>query len=104
MHAEIARHRAALTELCQRHRVARLEIFGSAARGTDFDPARSDVDFLVTFDPTSRNDLANYFDLQEALETLFGRKVDLIERGAIEESRNWIRRGRILAEAQAVYG
>ncbi len=104
MHSEIARHRAAIGELCRRYHVARLEIFGSAARGADFDPARSDVDFLVTFQPEARFDMAAYVDLTEALAALLGRPVDLIDRPAIEESRNWIRRGRILAEAETVYG
>jgi len=104
MHADIARHRAAIEDLCRRHHVARLEIFGSAARGHDFDPMRSDVDFLVTFEPDARLDMAIYLHLEEALEALLGRPVHLIDRPAIEESRNWIRRGRILAEAEAVYG
>ncbi|MGO9742875.1 MAG: nucleotidyltransferase domain-containing protein [Roseiarcus sp.] len=36
---------------CKRFDVARLDIFGSAARGENFDPARSDADFLVAFGP-----------------------------------------------------
>jgi predicted nucleotidyltransferase len=84
--------------------VAQLEVFGSAARGTDFDPARSDIDFLVTFAPHARNSFAALLDLKEELEALLGRPVDLIERKAIEASRNFIRRRRILEEAEAVYG
>ena len=41
-------HRAALIDLCRRHRVRSLAVFGSAARD-DFDPDRSDVDLLVEF-------------------------------------------------------
>jgi predicted nucleotidyltransferase len=52
MHGLIERQRAAIGELCRRHRVRRLDLFGSGARATDFDPARSDVDFLVEFDTT----------------------------------------------------
>ncbi|MEY9363651.1 putative nucleotidyltransferase [Bradyrhizobium yuanmingense] len=44
MQPEIGKHRQALTALCQRSGVLRLEVFGSAARGADFDPARSDAD------------------------------------------------------------
>jgi uncharacterized protein len=47
MHADIAAKRDALKALCERYDVARLEVFGSAARGVDFDPAASDVDFLA---------------------------------------------------------
>ncbi len=35
-----------LRELCERNGVERLELFGSAARG-EFDPAKSDLDFIV---------------------------------------------------------
>ena len=50
MIADIALHREELRDLCRRFHVRRLEVFGSAARG-DFDPARSDLDFLVEFQP-----------------------------------------------------
>jgi predicted nucleotidyltransferase len=105
MHAEISRHRSEIGDLCRRYDVARLAIFGSAARGDDFDPARSDADFLVEFAPDSRlSPLDQFFDLAAGLEALLGRHVDLVERGAVETSRNYIRRRRILAEAQPLYG
>ena len=103
MHKGIAEKRDALIALCRRFGVVRLEVFGSAARGLDFDPRRSDADFLVTFAPEVRDDLAVFADFQAALEALLGRPVDLVERPAIEASRNYIRRRRILAEAEAVY-
>jgi len=102
--SDIAEKRDALAELCRRYGVARLEVFGSAARGTDFDRDRSDADFLVTFMASARNDLAAFADLKEALERLLGRPVDLVEREAIEASRNFIRRRAILTEAETVYG
>jgi predicted nucleotidyltransferase len=104
MHADIAEHRSQLAALCLRHGVARLEVFGSAARATDFDPARSDADFLVTFTETARNDFGGFADFKDALEALLGRRVDLVERQAVEASRNYIRRRRSLAEAEPVYG
>jgi hypothetical protein len=57
---------------------------GSAARG-DFDPDRSDVDFLVEFDRTHPDalSLGTYFGLKEALEGLLGRPVELVEPGAV---------------------
>ena len=81
--------------------MARLEVFGSAARAADFDPAASDADFLVTF--AEEPDLARFLDLKEALEAELGRRVDLVERPAVELSRNAIRRSHILAEAQPVF-
>ena len=104
MHADIAEKRQDLIALCRRYGVERLEVFGSAARGADFDPTRSDADFLVTFSSRTRDDLSAFADFREGLEALLGRPVDLTGREAIETSRNYIRRRRILAEAEAVYG
>jgi len=105
MQADIAEKREALAALCRRYGVKRLEVFGSAARGSDFDPSKSDFDFLVEFGP--RSELAprdQFFALAEALEQLLGRPVDLVERKALEASRNYIRRRAILRHAETVYG
>ena len=74
----------AIRKLCERHRVRSLALFGSAATGT-FDPARSDIDFLVEFLPDApRTGLAGaYFALREELATLLGRPVDLLEASAL---------------------
>lgn len=74
----------ALRQLCRQHHVARLELFGSAARG-QFDAARSDLDFLVDFTPIAPANRADaYFGLLAALQDLFHRNVDLVEIQAIE--------------------
>jgi predicted nucleotidyltransferase len=104
MRPEILQRRDEIAALCRRFGVARLEAFGSALRAEDFDPATSDFDFLVVFTPSRRNDLTAFQDFHEALEALMRRPVDLVEREAVEGSRNPIRRRRILAEAEAVYG
>ena len=65
MIADIALHREGLRDLCRRFVVRRLEVFGSSARG-DFDPAKSDIDFLVEF-AAEENDLARFVDFKEAL-------------------------------------
>lgn len=71
-------NRRALTELCDRSGARRLDVFGSAARG-DFDPARSDLDFIVEFDALPPAQYAKaYFELKEGLESLFERPVDLV--------------------------
>jgi uncharacterized protein len=101
MIADIALNREGLRELCRRFGVRRLEVFGSAARG-DFDPARSDIDFLVEF-AAKADDLARFVDFKAALETLLGRRVDLVDRKAIEASRNYIRKKHILAGAEPIY-
>jgi len=84
MIAEISSHREELRELCRRFHVRRLDLFGSAT-GDDFDPARSDLDFLVEFDPRApqASSFETFFGLKESLEALFGRSVALVEPGAI---------------------
>lgn len=51
MHQLIACKKEEIAAICRRYGVERLEVFGSAARATDFDPDRSDADFLVVFKP-----------------------------------------------------
>lgn len=75
--------REEIRDLCDKYRVKRLEIFGSAAR-EDFDPERSDLDFLVEFLPLEEGKRADaYFGLLEALQRLLGRDVDLVMPSAI---------------------
>jgi hypothetical protein len=72
--------------LCRLYGVRKLELFGSILR-SDFDPQRSDVDVVVEFEPQAANSFANFLDLKEALERLFGRPVDLIELHAVRNRR-----------------
>ena len=72
---------APIARLCTAHHVRRLFLVGSAATA-EFDPSRSDVDFLVEFAPRDRAGFDDvYFGLLADLESLLGRKVDLIEAG-----------------------
>jgi len=83
MEPQIELKREQIAELCRRHGVRRLALFGSAAR-EDFDPERSDLDFLVEFERLAPGTYARtYFDLLEALQQLFGRPVDLVEAGSV---------------------
>jgi uncharacterized protein len=81
----IAERRSDIADICRRFSVRRLTVFGSAAREEDFDLSRSDLDFLVEFDPgaVDKPTLDTYFGLRDSLEALFGRSVDLVEPGAI---------------------
>jgi predicted nucleotidyltransferase len=84
----IARHTDEIADLCCLFRVARLEAFGSAARGADFDDARSDADFLVEFSADREQDpLEQFFALALALEATLGRRVDPVEIGARKSVR-----------------
>jgi hypothetical protein len=84
MHRLIDQRRAEIAQLCRRYGVRQLEVFGSAARSADFDPATSDADFLVDFEPGGDlSPLEQFFGLADALQSLLGRPVDLVERGAV---------------------
>ena len=101
MHTEIEKHRKTLAARCRRFGVVRLEVFGSAARGVDFDPAKSDADFLVEFDKDSGlSALDQFLDFSEALQRLLGRPVDLVEASAI---RNPYVRATINRSKELVY-
>lgn len=72
-----------LADLCRRKRVRSLWLFGSAVT-SDFDPASSDLDFLVEFQPLSPEDHSDaYFGLLDDLRMMFGLPVDLAEVGAL---------------------
>jgi len=71
-----------LENICRRRSVARLEIFGSAAKGES--GRGSDLDFLVEFKELPFGQMADaFFGLQQDLENLFKRRVDLVEEKAV---------------------
>ena len=83
MHPAIAQHRSGISAICRRYGISRLEVFGSAARADDFNPATSDADFLVEFAPDVQPGLHAFFGAKADLEKLLGRGVDLVESGAV---------------------
>jgi uncharacterized protein with HEPN domain/predicted nucleotidyltransferase len=97
-YAEIVeRNLPEIAELCRRFGVRRLDLFGSAATGR-FDDRRSDLDFLVKFEPEARG--KSYFRLLEEFEKLFGRKVDLLTEDGLE---NPFLRRRIETERRTLF-
>lgn len=90
--------KVSLQDFSQRWRIAGLELFGSALRD-DF-TEESDVDLLLSFVPGARWSLFDQAKMQEELEALFGRKVDVLTRRAVERSPNPIRRRAILSSAR----
>ena len=93
--------RSSLSRLCRRWRITELTLFGSSLRA-DFRP-ESDIDLLVTFAPDAMWSAWDLVTIEAELTALFGRKVDLVERAAVERSENWIRRRHILAHAETLY-
>ena len=88
---------ATLAALCERFGVARLELFGSSARG-DHGPD-SDADLLVTFLPDQRVGFLHLVGLQLELEALLGCAVDLVPRSGLKA----VIRDAVLADAREVY-
>ena len=90
-----------IAALCNRWQVLELALFGSVLRD-DFGQ-ESDVDVLVSFDPQARHTLLDVVQMQEELSATLGRKADLVERAAVEQSPNYIRRRAILQSAETIY-
>ncbi len=90
-----------LVDFCRRWRVTELALFGSVLR-PDFGP-KSDVDVLVTFAPDVSVGLFALVEMQQELEALLGRPVDLVERIAVERGENYIRRKHILSHMEVIY-
>ncbi len=71
-----------IKNLCRRHRVRKLFVFGSVLSGS-FN-AGSDIDFIVDFSAMEVSKYAdNYFDLKFSLEDLLQRPIDMVEQQTI---------------------
>jgi predicted nucleotidyltransferase len=92
---------AEIERFCQRWQISEISLFGSVLRD-DFRPD-SDIDVLVTFAPESRWSLFDLARMEDELAVILGRKVDLVERKAVEQSENYIRRKHILTNLVPVY-
>lgn len=90
-----------LAEFCRKWNVTELSLFGSVLR-EDFGP-ESDVDVLLTFAPEAGISLFDYAAMQDELEAIFGRTVDVVSRSSVEQSDNPFRRSAILGSARAIY-
>ncbi|MCA6471964.1 MAG: nucleotidyltransferase family protein [Chitinophagaceae bacterium] len=94
-----------LTEIgkfCDRWQIVEFALFGSVLRD-DFRPD-SDIDVLYIFSDQATHTLFDVVKMQEELQAIFGRKVDLISRKGIEASRNYLRKQNILSRAVIIYG
>jgi predicted nucleotidyltransferase len=98
---EIIEHSGAkIAEICRRHHVRQLELFGSATSG-HFDLSRSDVDFLVTFERDYFPGIADAFlGLADDLEAVFNRPVELLTRRSL---RNPFLKKSIEQQAVSIY-
>lgn len=92
---------SAIANFSRKWSIRELAIFGSALRD-DFRPD-SDVDFLMTMHLNSTYSWEDFLLMERELEALVGRKVDLVDRQVIEQSKNWIRRKHILSTCETLY-
>ncbi len=90
-----------IADFCPHWKITEFAFLGSVLRD-DF-RLDSDIDVLVTFAPNAHRTLFDMVDMQDELEAMFGRKVDLLSKRGIEHSRNYIRRKAILNSAQIIY-
>ena len=89
-----------IRDLCDKHKVAKLFVFGSVL--SDKFIKSSDIDLIVDFQDIDLYEYAdNYFDLKFAVEKILKRNVDLLEDKAIN---NPYLRKSIDSSKQLLYG
>lgn len=94
--------REKIVDFCKRWKVIEFSFFGSVLRD-DFDPVVSDIDILIEFSSSSSWGLFDLVKMEEELSHIFNRSVDLVNKKAIQNSRNWIRKQNILESAEVYY-
>lgn len=92
---------AEIIGFCRRWKIQELALFGSVLR-EDFNPD-SDIDILVAFGPDADWGLLDHVKMQQELQAILHRDVDLVTRRAVERSANWLRRHEILNTAQILF-
>lgn len=93
--------RKEIESFCRRWKVAELSLFGSVL--TPYFNDDSDIDVLVKFAPSSRRTLLDVVQMEDEMQDIFQRKVDLVLKGGIEDSKNTARRDEILNTAKVIY-
>ena len=91
----------AIAAFCRRWDIREFALFGSVLRA-DFND-ESDIDVLVQFREGVRYTLFDLARMGDELEAIFNREVDLLDRRAVEQSPNYIRRDSILQSAEVIY-
>jgi len=87
-----------IADFCQRWKIVEFALFGSVLRD-DFRPD-SDIDVLVTLAPDHGLNLFDWVSMQQELEAMFKRKVDLVDKRGL---KNPYRRAEILKTHQVMY-
>lgn len=90
--------RSQIIDFCQRWNITEFALFGSVLRD-DF-REDSDIDVLVALAPNHGLNLFDWIDMQQELETLFHRDVDLVDKRGL---KNPYRRSEIMNTRQIIY-
>jgi predicted nucleotidyltransferase len=93
--SKVAINENQILAFCQRWKITEFSLFGSVLRD-DFQPESSDIDVLISFTPDAHWTLFDWADMENEIQQIFQRKVDLISRRGLERSRNEQRRQAIL--------
>jgi predicted nucleotidyltransferase len=99
VHIDVPKERIAA--FCKEWKIREFALFGSVLR-EDFSP-HSDVDVLVTFSEDAEHSLSDLVHMEDELEKLFGRSVEMVSRRCVEASRNYTMKNAILNSAEAIY-
>ena len=86
-----------LRNFCRQYQVHELALFGSML-GSECGP-ESDIDLLVSFEPTARVTFLTLAKMQRELETLLGRSVDLVPKDGLKPRI----RNQVLETARVLY-
>ena len=92
---------ADVSAIAERWDVAAFDLFGSAVNESL--RLDSDIDVLVEFKSDARRSLFDLMRMEEDLESVFERPVDLMTRRGVVQSQNPLRRETILASARPLY-
>ena len=98
---QISIPRTKIEDFCKRWKIIELSFFGSVLRD-DF-RLTSDIDILVEFSPHASWGLLDHARMEEELSQMFNRPVDLVNKKAVQNSHNWIRKQNILESAEVYY-
>jgi predicted nucleotidyltransferase len=90
-----------IEQFCAQHHVKEVALFGSVLRD-DFGP-ESDIDVLVTFEPSARPTLLTLARMEEELERIFKRRVDLLERAGLDQCSNPYIRTPVISSLRVIY-
>ncbi|AUC62555.1 toxin-antitoxin system antidote component (plasmid) [Cyanobacterium sp. HL-69] len=90
-----------LFDICQQYNIKEMALFGSILRD-DFNN-KSDIDFLISFQPNTPQGLLTISKLKSHLESLLNYPVDITIKDSLKDGDNWIRRNEILNTAQTIY-